>query len=176
MVQEKKQNVGALDFSEIKKLIEILEKSSLEELEVDYKDVHLRLKKPSSSGAIVSQPSPTFPVSSLPIISPLPSNITVDSSKEKQVTEIKGIEQAANRFAVKSPMVGTFYRAPAPNADPFVEVGDFVKKGQTLCIIEAMKIMNEIESEVDGKIVEIRIENANPVEYGEVIMVIETAK
>ncbi len=175
MVQEKKQKSGVLDFNKIKKLIEILEKSSLEEIEVDCKDVHLKLKKPSSAGSTVSQPAPAISVPALPIVQSLPSNVALEPSLEKKVTESKNTEIEANRFEVKSPMVGTFYRAPAPNANPFVKLGDFVKKGQTLCIIEAMKIMNEIESEVDGKVVEIRIENANPVEYGEVIMVIETA-
>jgi acetyl-CoA carboxylase biotin carboxyl carrier protein len=72
-------------------------------------------------------------------------------------------------------MVGTFYRAPAPGAEPFVKVGDLVKKGQTLCIIEAMKLMNEIESEVDGTVVDILTENAQPVEYGEKLFVVERA-
>jgi acetyl-CoA carboxylase biotin carboxyl carrier protein len=76
---------------------------------------------------------------------------------------------------VKSPMVGTFYRAPAPGADPFVKVGDTVRKGQTLCIIEAMKLMNEIESEVDGVILDIFPENAQPVEYGERLFLVEPA-
>ena len=76
---------------------------------------------------------------------------------------------------VKSPMVGTFYRAPAPGAEPFVKIGDRVRKGQTLCIIEAMKLMNEIECEVDGVVVDISTENAQPVEYGEVLMHIDPA-
>ena len=88
--------------------------------------------------------------------------------------EEKKPEIKSTGFEVKSPMVGTFYRSPAPNAEPFVKVGDIVKKGQTLCIIEAMKLMNEIESEVDGKVLEIRVQNADPVEYGETIMIIDT--
>ena len=71
-------------------------------------------------------------------------------------------------------MVGTFYRSPAPNADAFVQAGDMGKKGETLCIVEAMKLMNEIECEVSGKVLEIKVQNADPVEYGEVLMVIET--
>jgi acetyl-CoA carboxylase biotin carboxyl carrier protein len=74
---------------------------------------------------------------------------------------------------ITSPMVGTFYRSPGPDESPFVEIGDIVKKGHTVCIIEAMKLMNEIESEASGKIVEILVENTQPVEYGQVLMRIE---
>jgi len=74
---------------------------------------------------------------------------------------------------VSSPIVGTFYRAASPDAEPYVNVGDIVKKGQILCIVEAMKLMNEIESEIDGKIVEILVENGQPVEYGEALFKIE---
>jgi acetyl-CoA carboxylase biotin carboxyl carrier protein len=76
---------------------------------------------------------------------------------------------------VTSPMVGTFYRAPAPNADPFVEIGETVKKGQTLCIIEAMKLMNEIESDADGVVTAIHVENGKPVEYGQKLFSVRTS-
>jgi acetyl-CoA carboxylase biotin carboxyl carrier protein len=78
-----------------------------------------------------------------------------------------------NYIDVKSPMVGTFYRAPAPEAPPYVEMGSPVSKGQTLCILEAMKLMNELESEVDGTVREVLVENADPVEYGQVLFRIE---
>ncbi|MFQ6618881.1 MAG: acetyl-CoA carboxylase biotin carboxyl carrier protein, partial [Fidelibacterota bacterium] len=78
-------------------------------------------------------------------------------------------------FEVRSPMVGTFYRAPSPDAVPFVEKGDYVRVGQTLCIIEAMKLMNEIESETDGVVVDILVENAQPVEYNQPLFIIETS-
>jgi acetyl-CoA carboxylase biotin carboxyl carrier protein len=77
--------------------------------------------------------------------------------------------------AITSPMVGTFYRAPAPDADPYVEVGDIVEVGQTICIVEAMKLMNEIESEVRGRVVKILVENAQPVEYGQTLFLVEPA-
>ncbi len=82
---------------------------------------------------------------------------------------------ATNLVDVKSPMVGTFYRAPAPEAPPYVEVGSVVKKGQTLCILEAMKLMNELESDIDGVVREVLAENADPVEYGQVLFRIEPA-
>ena len=74
---------------------------------------------------------------------------------------------------LKSPMVGTFYRAPAPDADPFIEVGDVVEVGQTVCIIEAMKLMNEIEAEVKGRVVQVLVENAQPVEFGQKLILVE---
>jgi acetyl-CoA carboxylase biotin carboxyl carrier protein len=77
-------------------------------------------------------------------------------------------------LAVTSPMVGTFYRAPAPDADPYIEVGDTVEVGQTVCIVEAMKLMNEIESDVKGRIARILVENAQPVEYGQILFLVET--
>lgn len=86
-----------------------------------------------------------------------------------------GAELAPNQIGVKSPMVGTFYRSPAPNAPPFIEEGDAVRKGQPLCIIEAMKMMNEIEAECAGRIVRIVCENGQPVEYGQMLMVLEVA-
>lgn len=173
MVQEKREKNKNLDFEEIKKLIKMLEKSTLEELEVNYKDIHLRLKKPASQQTIIN-PN-TIPIITPPLQTNVPSPSLTNLSSESKVKEERVVSPSASLFEVKSPMVGTFYRAPAPNAEPFVKVGDIVKKGKTLCIIEAMKIMNEIEAEVDGKIVEIKVQNADPIEYGEILMLIDTA-
>jgi acetyl-CoA carboxylase biotin carboxyl carrier protein len=164
---EKSQNDKGLNLDKIKKLIEMLEKSSLEEIEVSYKDTHLKLKKPQSVHPVIH----TSPV--VPAVSVLEGESGQKNSGMAKMEEKKP-EIKSTGFEVKSPMVGTFYRSPAPNAEPFVKVGDIVKKGQTLCIIEAMKLMNEIESEVDGKVLEIRVQNADPVEYGETIMIIDT--
>jgi len=82
---------------------------------------------------------------------------------------------SANVYEVRSPMVGTFYRAPSPDAESYVEVGDSVSIGQTMCIVEAMKLMNEIESETSGKIVKILVENAQPVEYNQTLFLVETS-
>jgi acetyl-CoA carboxylase biotin carboxyl carrier protein len=94
--------------------------------------------------------------------------------EETPAAEAAEPEPARNLFTVPSPIVGTFYRAPAPESPPFVEVGARVKKGQVLCILEAMKLMNEIESEVDGVVAKILVENAHPVEYGEPLFLIDT--
>jgi acetyl-CoA carboxylase biotin carboxyl carrier protein len=83
------------------------------------------------------------------------------------------VEDAAGHITITSPIVGTFYRSPSPDADPYVEEGDYVKKGQVLCIVEAMKLMNEIESEVDGRITKILVESTKPVEYGQALFLID---
>jgi acetyl-CoA carboxylase biotin carboxyl carrier protein len=103
---------------------------------------------------------------------PSPS-ATVDTKPVPVPSEKPAEEADANAEKVISPMVGTFYRSPAPDADPYVEVGDVVKVGQTLCIIEAMKLMNEIQSEVSGRVKKILVENAQPVEYNQVLFLIE---
>jgi acetyl-CoA carboxylase biotin carboxyl carrier protein len=82
-------------------------------------------------------------------------------------------EASAGHITITSPIVGTFYRSPSPDADPYVEEGDYVKKGQVLCIVEAMKLMNEIESEVDGRITKILVESTKPVEYGQALFLID---
>ncbi len=98
----------------------------------------------------------------------IPSKEEVEEKKQKTVSDKKYHE-------IRSPIVGTFYRAPSPGAPPFVEKGDRVKKGQVLCIVEAMKVMNEIESDVDGTVVDILVENAQPVEYNQVLFLIDTS-
>ena len=168
MVDTKKGKQTSLNLDEIKKLIEILEKSKLEELDVSYGDVHLRLSK---------TPAPQAQVHSAPPVMVHASAQPAAQASTPQVQSQAGAPAPAPApagYEIKSPMVGTFYRAPAPNAEPFIKIGDPVKKGQTLCIIEAMKLMNEIECEVDGRVAAIRIQNAEPVEYGEVLMIIDT--
>ena len=109
-----------------------------------------------------------------PVVSTAPSAAAAEYKPEEQKTE-KEAAKAEKIKHITSPMVGTFYRAPSPESQSFVEVGSAVKKGQIVCIVEAMKLMNEIESEFSGKVVSILIENGQPVEYGEPLFVVETA-
>ncbi len=138
----------------IKDLLKELEGTSLEELEIETNEFKLKAK---------------FSKEALPLVQPIPS-------QEPTVTEEKKEEELPSEkyHVVEAPMVGTFYRAPAPGAEPFVKEGDYVEKGQTLCIIEALKVMNEIESEVSGIVRKILVENGQPVEYGQPLFYIET--
>lgn len=154
---------------EIRRLIKIVEESNIGELEIRHWGRTIKISKyASNSGYSNSTPAPSAHVAAAPTqVQQVPA--APEHAEEKPaVTAKSGTE-------IKSPMVGTFYRAPAPDADPYVEVGHTVKKGQVLCIIEAMKLMNEIESEVDGKIVEILVEEAQPVEYNQPLFMIEPA-
>ncbi len=136
----------------IKELLKSLENTSLEEIELEAEGFKLKAKfKREGSSVSPSQVPPSQP-----------------STSEEEVKEPE-----EEYFVVESPMVGTFYRAPAPGAEPFVKEGDYVEKGQTLCIIEALKVMNEIESEVSGVVKKILVENGQPVEYGQPLFYIE---
>ncbi len=142
------------DIERIKELLKSLENSSVEELEIDVEGLKLKVKfnreKKTTSYA--------------PEVVEVPE--TPQQKEEPREEE--------NYYVVESPMVGTFYRAPAPGAEPFVKEGDYVEKGQTLCIIEALKVMNEIESEVSGVVRKILVENGQPVEFGQPLFYIET--
>lgn len=174
-----------MTLQDIQKLIAMLEKSNLQELELETGGTKIRLAKPillappaaPAAPQIVMMPhaapmAPAMAPLMVPPTAPAPAAPPAEGAAEgatvHHVRPVTAVE-------VKSPMVGTFYRAPAPGAEPFVKIGDRVRKGQTLCIIEAMKLMNEIECEVDGVVVDISTENAQPVEYGEVLMHIDPA-
>lgn len=148
----------------LRRIIEILESSSVNEIEVSFWGRRFRISKGNpSTGNTVSNPATvTLPGESVP----LPDTSETVSAVAEEVEAAKG-------FEIRAPMVGTFYRAPSPEAAPFVEVGSHVSAGQTLCIIEAMKIMNEIESEITGRVAKILGGNAQPVEYGQRLFIIE---
>ena len=152
-----------MNIDEIKELIEILNNTDIAELSVESEGVRISIKKGSAWQAAFTPP----PAAALPPQAreetPAPQPAAADDIAEDDDRYIK----------VTAPMVGTFYRAPAPDAAPYVSVGDVVEVGQPLCIIEAMKLMNEIESEVRGRIVKILVENEEPVEYGELLFLIE---
>jgi len=149
-----------IDYDEIKKLIALLEEKNLSLFELEIEGLKIKISR-NLPGAHPHQPMTAAPVPPYDAGSGLPR--AAESS----------LEAERNAHAITSPMVGTFYRAPAPSADPFVEMGDIVKKGQTLCIIEAMKLMNEIESDADGVVTAIYVENGKPVEYGQKLFAIQ---
>ena len=144
-----------MDIRKIKTLIEMLEESNLNEIEVSQGEESVRISKSSNQNNFVSN-------------APLNNDININSSNN----EVKDTHELSGNL-VTSPIVGTFYRKPSPDKEPFVKVGDIVNKGDVLCIIEAMKMMNEIKSEFDGKIISIEVDDAQPVEFGQTIIVIE---
>ena len=149
-----------MNIKEIKELINLMNENALTEFELERDGLRIRLKK-GAGGAIeggIIEKMVAFPSATLP--------------QEPSAAEMPK-ESAVKRFEIKAPIVGTFYRAPSPDAPPFVELGSKVEAGQVVCIIEAMKLMNEIKSEISGKIVDILIENGDPVEFGTVLFLIE---
>ena len=156
-----------MEVREIKALIALMNDHGLVELEIEDKKGKVRLVRGSLAPTPVANSQPH------------PAAVSVKPGKRRAGAKVGvkaeggAIELASNQTLVESPMVGTFYRSPSPDAAPFVEEGSSVRKGQTVCIIEAMKMMNEIEAPASGRIVRIVAENAQPVEYGQALMVIE---
>jgi acetyl-CoA carboxylase biotin carboxyl carrier protein len=158
-----------LDKEFIKEIIRLLNQMEFSKFELKVGDFHIKLEKEFKT-------HPMEPVStSLPSSASSSSPAATSSSKEQEATSEEGKEDYEKKYhVIKSPLVGTFYRSPAPGAPPFVEEGDIVSPGQVLCIIEALKVMNEIESDVRGRIVKILVENGQPVEYGQPLFLIDT--
>jgi acetyl-CoA carboxylase biotin carboxyl carrier protein len=142
-----------MEQEELKELMALLKDTDITELQIERNGVKIKIRRDKYFGHIEIQP-PVLP-------------------EKKEIIKPESLETEKKLFTVTSPIVGTFYRAPSPESDPFVEVGTSVKKSQVLCIIEAMKLMNEIESEVDGIVVRVLVENGHPVEYGEPLFLIE---
>ena len=159
-----------MDLRKLKKLIDLVEDSGIAELEVTEGEEKVKIVKGAAAGKEVVVLSP----SAVPVSAPPAQVVGVAPAAPPAVPAATAAEAPTSLEGqiVKSPMVGTFYRAGAPGAKPFVEVGDSVKAGQTVCVIEAMKLMNEIEADKDGVIKAIMVENGQPVEYGEPLMMI----
>ena len=149
-----------MDIRKVKKLIELLEESDVAEIEIHEGEESVRISRGST--AVVAPMA--APVASAPMAAPAPAAATVAAPAAEP--EVQG-------HAVRSPMVGTFYSAPSPEASAFVKEGDTVSAGQTLCIIEAMKILNQIESDKAGKVTKILVENGQPVEFDQPLFIIE---
>ena len=150
-----------LTFEQIKELAELVAERRLGALEVERSGFRVRIE-----GAAAAPPAAAAPAR------PAPAPAAPSSSPAGQPAPAGGESPPAGSHVLTSPIVGTFYRAPSPDAEPYVEVGSRVKKGQVLCIVEAMKLMNEIESDVDGEVLEIYPKNAQPVEFGEPLFAI----
>jgi len=140
----------------IEEMIELMEKHGLTEIDIEEEGVRVHLKKGSVGYVEMQEEKPV-------------KQITEPMGEKKPETK----QEAKKLIEIKSPIVGTFYRAPAPDASPLVEIGDTIKEGDVLCIIEAMKLMNEIKSEVSGKIADVLVENGEPIEFGQVLFLVE---
>jgi len=152
-----------MNVKEIKEMITLMNENGLTELEIEKDGLKLRLRK--SNGGITSE----FTVAPVSHIAAAPQAPATSPAKEVEPST-KGLVE------IKSPMVGTFYRAPAPDAPPYIQEGQNVDIGQVVCIVEAMKLMNEIKAEVRGKVTRIMVDNADPVEFGQAMFLIEPSK
>ncbi|AMW06739.1 hypothetical protein GEMMAAP_10005 [Gemmatimonas phototrophica] len=158
-----------MDLRYVKKLIEMLDGSTVDSIEISSdKGMKLRISKsPQQRGVTVAQAMPAAMPMPAPAV--LPAAPAARPAEEGGTVVPKAEAPKSAALEIKSPMVGTFYTAPEPGAKPYVSVGDRISKGQIVCIIEAMKIMNELESEFDGVVREISVSDAHPVEYGQVL-------
>jgi len=150
-----------MDLRKLKTLIELVESSGIGELEIQEGEERVRITRGVAPGAAASAPAPVY-ATAAPLAAPAPA----------PAAQAPAVPAESEGHLVKSPMVGTFYRATSPGAKPFIEVGDSVQVGDTLCIIEAMKLMNEIEADKAGVVKQVLAENGQPVEYGQPLVVI----
>jgi len=150
-----------MNLREIREMINLMNEHELSEIEIERDGQKIKLKKASAEGAaIIAHAPPTY-------------QPPVETSGAPAQPAPGGGSTNPNAKEINSPMVGTFYRSPSPESPPFIEAGQTVEVGQVVCIVEAMKLMNEIKSEVKGKIVEVLIENAQPVEFGQALFTVE---
>lgn len=162
---------GAMKTSEIRDLIDFISKTGLNEVNIETSELKLHVKREpdqkilKSAAPVVTSLAPPSVTPSMPMVAPA----TGETKKEVREAAPSG----KRTIEIKSPMIGTFYRSPNPDSPPFVSVGDKISKGQILCIIEAMKLFNEIESEVSGTVVKVMLENSTPVEYDQVLFEVE---
>lgn len=161
-------NPSEMKTSEIRDLIDFISKTGLNEVDIETKELKLHVKREPDQKVFKS--SSAAPMTAhVPPVSTTVSAPPAPAKAEKASAELSG----KKTVEIKSPMIGTFYRSSGPDAGPFVSVGDKIVKGQTVCIIEAMKLFNEIESEVSGTLVKVMVENATPVEYDQVLFIVE---
>lgn len=174
-----------MKLNEIQDLIKLVAKSGVEEVEIEQKDFKITIKADPNlkkrKGQIVAEPAAQqvihhqMPIAMQPVAAVAPVTQAQPQQPEAVVAAppAKAAEDTSKYIEIKSPMIGTFYRSPSPDKPPFVEVGDQVKEGGVVCIIEAMKLFNEIESEVNGKIVKILVDDNSPVEYDQPLFLID---
>jgi len=167
-------NQSEMKTTEIRDLIDFISKSGLNEVDIETKELKLHVKREPDQKIFKSSPVPVVSSAAVtPVAQTVQAVQPVATKTEKTAAAEAPVSAGKKTVEIKSPMIGTFYRSGSPETPPFVSVGDKVSKGQTVCIIEAMKLFNEIESEVSGTIVKVAAENSSPVEYDQVLFVVE---
>lgn len=159
-----------MNFKQIQQLIKFVARTGVSEVNIENSNIKINIKgnnKESDQPQVIQQP--IIPQPQIPVQQPIEQSKPIETDTPDQ----KSTSNNLNLITVKSPIIGTFYRKPSPDKNNFVEVGDSVSVGQTLCVIEAMKLFNEIESEVSGKIVKVLVDNAEPVEFDQPLFLIE---
>ncbi len=154
-----------MDIRKVKKLIELLEESAISEIEIKEGEESVRISRANSAPAYI--PPPAAPVAAIP-------TAAVPAVAAPPAAAIPAAEPEIEGTVINSPMVGTYYASPSPGAPAFVKAGQSIKPGDTICIVEAMKILNQIESEVTGVVKQVLVEDGQPVEFGEPLMIVET--
>lgn len=168
-----------MDQQSIKALIELVDKSNIGEVKIEQGNFKLTIRhkdyhpKGVVQATVASAPAVSAPLTAVPA-APAPATVNTEApTPTNEAPKAASSEDTSKYISVKSPMIGTFYRSPSPDQDPYVKVGDVVKKGDVLCIIEAMKLFNEIESEFSGTIVKVLVDNATPIEYDQALFLID---
>ena len=162
-----------MEYKQIQELIKTINKSNISELSIEEKDFKITIKQEQTTVEpqyIMTAPA-AMPVAAPAMAAPAPAAAAPAAAAPSPAPAAA----SANQITVKSPMIGTFYRSAGPDKAPFVNVGDEIKAGQVVCIIEAMKLFNEIESEVSGRIVKVLVDDASPVEYDQALFIVEPA-
>lgn len=157
-----------METKDIQKLIDFISQSGLDEVNIETSELKLAIKRYSNAAPVAVQAQPTY-VAPAPVSAPAP----VQQVAAAAPVVVAPVVEASNLITIKSPMIGTFYRSAGPDKPNFVDAGDDVSTGKVVCIIEAMKLFNEIESEISGKIVKVLVENATPVEFDQPLFLVE---
>jgi acetyl-CoA carboxylase biotin carboxyl carrier protein len=173
--KNKHQNTNdIMDYKKLQEFIKAIDKTGIAEVKIETEEMRLVIRKelPNKGKEIIHMPAPT--VASSPVVSQsVPPVATQPAVEDTPKTSKNETQESSNTITIKAPMVGTFYRKPAPDKPPYVNVGDEVKEGDVICIIEAMKLFNEIEAEVAGKIVKVLVDDASPVEFDQPLFLVE---
>jgi acetyl-CoA carboxylase biotin carboxyl carrier protein len=169
--------MAGVDVDQLERLLEFMTAHGLEEFEYEHAGLHIRLRKAAAQGSVASSKAAKAEAAATAMETASGSSAESESGELEAVAApaSSATKKAEELHIVKSPIVGTFYAASSPEATPFVGIGDVVQEGKVICIIEAMKLMNEIESDVGGEIVRILAENGQPVEYGQALFAIRPA-